>query len=292
MKYIFDILSFFFFLALLTRAAAGQEIWDVTGQRYISEGILIDKLKSSPKILLGIRQDNPEHHDLAARVLQKLSTTGHGPVILVGNVERNKQNAFAIFIQRHQNSGQVYDATGLDMLLDWAHSGQAGWTNARPVFDLAMKRKLPLIASAFSRYEVGQIYINGQNGIPGDMAEQTSPRLLQPLPEGARARLEQEVGTNFCGPLPPEVLQKLVYLHRMQNGLFARNMTREGDHGTLLIAAQKYVDKEIGVPPMLEGKSISLIFAEKGQKIKEGASDFIWRAKAFPRRDPCEFLNP
>ncbi len=311
MRHFSFILFFTLFLAVTVARAEYVNIWDVAGQKFISENILLKKLETKKIILLGARLDNPAHNQLAAHILKNLARAGRKPHILLGHVERNKQNAFAIYLQRHPDPSKEFDASGLDMLLDWSHSGQPGWSIVRPVFDMAMLKKLPLKAVNFSRYEVGQLHREDLGGLPGDVRPDLLPLLLSPLPKMIKTRLIEEIEKVYCGNLPPESLEKLTLIHRARNGLFALNITQltsePGDRTAVLIAPQKHILKNSGVPRWLDRMGgqkqvISLAFVEAGQskpsfqkikaqKLKESV-DFIWFTAKLSRPDPCGLLKP
>ncbi|MBL4612517.1 MAG: ChaN family lipoprotein [Emcibacter sp.] len=297
MRYIFAILLFALCLATPTGLSAAEKIWDVAEQKYISEKSLMDRLGQSRHILLGVQTDNKHHHELAAKIIETLDKAGRNPVILLGNVERSKQNAFAIFTQRHQNSPQVYDATGLDMLLGWADSGAGHWSVVKPLFDMAMLRKLPLIASGLSRYELGEIYRDGPKGLPQDMTSTLRPLLTTPLPKQTAIQMTKDINREYCGTLPPNVVEKFIAASRAQNGLIALNMAATNPKTAVLVASSKHIIRDTGVPRILNelmGKSkiITLLFGEKGQDIPSGQVDYIWYSAAIPHADPCGFLNP
>jgi len=290
MKYIVFILCLF----LPTPLLAAPKIWDVAQEKYISEKTLIRKLGNKPHILMAIRNDNASHHKLAARLIEKLGTSGKTPVILLGNVERDKQNAFAIFRKRNENLDQPYDATGLDMLLDWHNSGQPGWAIVRPVFDLAMLKKYPLVASAFSRYEVGQIQRDGLKGLPIDSAEKLRSILSEPLPGKIKDEFSTEISQDYCGLLPAKAAARQILIRRAQNGLFALNIIKAGPNTAILITEQRYVGKNTGIPrslTTLTGKNnhISLLFT--GEQRNNPQADYIWHTNGPPRADPCQLLK-
>lgn len=297
MRYIFAILFFALCLTAPKNLSAAEKIWDVAEQKHISEKSLMNKLLQSRNILLGVQADNRHHHELAAKIIETLDKAGRTPVILLGNIERSKQNAFAIFTQRHQNSSQPYDATGLDMLLDWANSGQPLWSAARSLFDMAMLRKLPLKASGLSRYELGEIHRDGPDGYPPDVAGHLRALLIPPLSQQITTQINKEISREYCGNLPPDVVKKFIPATRAQNGLFALAMAGTTPATAVLVASRKHILKEAGVPRILDklvgkGKAVTLLFGEKGQDMPDEQVDFIWYTAAIPRTDPCGFLNP
>ncbi|VAV92238.1 hypothetical protein MNBD_ALPHA02-893 [hydrothermal vent metagenome] len=290
MKYIICILLFI----LPTPLFAAPKIWDVAQEKYISEEILLTKLSNKPHILIGIRNDNARHHRLAARLIKKLATSGKEPVILLGNVERDRQNAFAIFRKRNKNLEQPYDATGLDMLLDWRRSGQPNWAIIRPVLDMAMLEKYALVASSLSRYEVGQIQHDGLKGLPEDIAEKLRPILSEPLPEEIRREFSAEIKKEYCSSLPPKAVARQILIRRIQNGLLALNIVAAKQKTAILITEQKYIGKNTGVPrslAKLTGKDnhISLLFMEKPPNNQQ--DDYIWHTDGPSRPAPCQLLK-
>jgi len=280
MKYSLAILLFIFFTS--APGIAGPRIWDRSNQKFISEQRLMDRLAQARNILMGLQTDNPAHYKIAAGIIAKLAAAGRQPTLLLGTIERSKQNAFAIFARRHRKPSEIYDATGLDMLLDWPHSGLADWANVRPVFDVAMLKKLPLRAVAFSRYEIGRLYHDGPGGPPED------------VPDAVKKRMAAEINKAYCTILPPEVTDRLIMIDRAQSRLIARAIKESGT--AILIGPKKYILQSSGVPSYLKklkagGRTVSLLFSESGQKILNPEVDFIWFTDKIPRPDPCRFLN-
>lgn len=288
MKYIHYILLISCLFHVPHAMAQSGKIWHVAGQKFISHKVLVKNLMRSDKILIGLQQDNPAHHMRAAKIIENLVKKGKKPVILLSNVERSKQNAFAIFTQRHRKTDQNYDATGLDMLLEWSDSGPLAWHIARPVFDMAMVKKLPLKAVNFSRYEIGQLH---QGDLPQDVKKGLLPLLK------IKTQIEQDMSTIHCDVLPPEVLAKFALIHRARNGLFALSIADIRPEMAVLITDQDHIYKDTGVPRYLSelpgaGKSISLLFVETGQDMSDRQVDYIWYTKKFSRPDPCSLTQP
>lgn len=293
MRYIFYILLFLPLITLPEAMAESVKIWHVADQKFISEKTLIKNLAGSKNILLGIRPDNPGHHRRAAKIIGNLARMGQRPVILLSYVERNKQNAFAIFAQRKKDAQQDYDATGLDMLLNWSRSGQPDWNIVKPVFDMAIIRKLPLKAVNFSRYEIGQLHHKGLDGLPNDVKPDLLPLLSAPMKEKIKTQITKELREAYCDILPSGVLAKFTMIHQARNGLFALAMTGTGLKTAILIAPQNHVLKDTGVPRYLNnlgetGKSFSLSFVEAGQDMRDNKVDFIWYTDKISRPRPCE----
>ncbi len=279
----------------LNEKAEAGKIFDVANQKFITEKTLVKRLVTTRNILIAIREDNPDHHRLAAGIIDRIAGKGYAPAILVSNIERNKQNAFTIFNQRHPDPTRIYDASGLDMLLDWSQSGQPEWAIVRPVFDMAMIRRLSVTAVNFSRYEVGRLHQDGLQGLAGDLKDDLVPLLSLPLPEAVKNRQIREADKIFCGRLPPESLKKFTLLHRARNGLFALSLTKIPREKTaILITAQKHVMKDIGIPPYLDelgaaGGNISLSFMAPDPEISlaNAKVDFIWLTAKNSPPDPC-----
>ncbi len=287
MRYFFYNLFILYLIILPAAQASDVKIWAVADQKFISEKKLITKLRLSKNILLGISPDNPDHHARATKIIEKLTKGGREPVILLSYVERNKQNAFAIFIQRHKKTGKDYDATGLDMLLGWSNNGQSEWSVVRPVFDMAMIKNLSLKAVNFSRYEIGELYGQGLDGLPDDVKPALLP-LLKTTPQ-----IEQETHKANCETLPPEVVEKFITIRHARNSLFALAMSETRDKTTVLIAPHAHVNIDTGVPHFLNkltgpGKSISLSFVETGQDVRDRQADYIWYTGEESRPRPCQ----
>lgn len=283
-----------------------NKIWDVAGQKYISQNDLFNTLKKSTAVLLGVKQDNPAHHKLTANIIEKLSKSGGSWGIFLSHIERDKQNAFHIFKQRYQNSEKIYDATGLDMLLDWSRSNIVSWAKARPVFDIAMIKKLPLHAIDFSRYEVGQIHHDGLTGLPTDISSDVLPLLSKPLPTSIKQALVNHINQNNCNILPPGVIEKFITIQRARNALFAVSLAHFLETGSprearrkrgLLIAEAQEIRNNGALSQNIDQLGIrrpiySLELRETNtghpQAPQTGSKvDFIWYTDKFSRAVPC-----
>ena len=282
MKYSLAILLFIFFTS--APGVAGPRIWDRSNQKFISEQSLMDRLAQTRNILMGLQLDNADHYNIAAGLVRKLVAAGRQPTLLLGTIERSKQNAFAIFARRPRKPSEIYDATGLDMLLDWPHSSLEAWATVRPIFDVAMLKKLPLRAVAFSRYEIGKLYHDGPD------------RPLEDVPDAVKKQMAAEIHKAYCTDLPPEVTDRLIMIDRAQSRLIAQAIKESGTGTAILVGPKKYILQDSGVPSYLKklkagGRTVSLLFSESGQKILNPEVDFIWFTDKIPRPDPCRFLN-
>ncbi len=310
MKHYLFILFLSFTLSLPVLANAEKEtiisserIWDVTHKTFIVKRDLFKQLDKSQTILLGIRQDNSRHQNHAADIIRQLLKARPG--IFVSNVARDKQNAFAIFANRHQNKATEYDAGGLDMLLNWAVSGQADWDIARPVFDVAMLNKLPLFALNLSPYEIGKIHRKALGGLPHDLKNDLTATLSEPLSEKLSAQITKGIAKEFCGILPPDSLEKFALIQRVRNAVFAQELIKfhekAADQKAILISSPKHIMKEAAVPYYLEklnakGTSISLLFLESETEIPTPKEldlkvDFIWVTPKESVFSPCGNLK-
>jgi len=275
-----------------------QAIWDVAAQKVISRKILFDRLKDARQILIGQRAENRQHQQIAARLIRQLDKSGRQPTVLLGQVERHRQNAFALFAQRHPDPAKTHDATGLDMLLDWSNSGQPPWAAARPVFDVIMLRKLPVQAVGLSRYEVGEIYRRGPGGLPDDLKKRLPP--LLPALAPITARLSREITATYCHSLPPEVVAKFIRVRQAQDSLFALaiadQQNRTDGAAVVLITTPFHIDRKSGAPRYLRqmklaGKTVSLLIREQdAAEAPPQAVDYIWYTDSRGRPDPCGFI--
>ena len=295
------------------RMPSYEKIWDVKNQNFIARQIFFKHLNHAQIILLGLRQDNPQHHIHAANMIRQLIKPHSKPSIFLSNIARSKQNAFAIFTQQqhrrhhpqqhlaqqHLASTTEYDATGLDILLNLP--AQSDWKIIRPVFDVAMLKKLPLKAINLSRYEIGQIHHKGLSGLPHDVKGGLTALLAGPLTEKHQTRLNEEIAKDFCGSLPPKIMEKFALIKRVQRGIFAQELAKSSEKNTpekaILISSPQHIMKQTGVPYYLEKNTIkdttiSVLFLETGKEIISPKTlnidvDFIWFTPKEARASPC-----
>ena len=292
----------FFIFSILCQVPAAQtkeKIWDFSARKNIPEKLFFTDISQNKIILINGESDNPDHYRLKTDIIQALIHRRKPLTLFFGDIERSKQNAFHIFRQKYLNTETTYDATGLDILLDWPHTGRPKWRLVKPVFDLAMIKKLPIKAVKLSRYDMGLIFNQGKTGLPEDLKGQLLPLLSQKLPEKITAHQKAIIVKKFCATLPEETINKLSLSDQIQAAYLAHSLSKLPENSSgVLITGEDHWTKNSALTHYLtklglQDRVIIIEFNDTGKKHPqpELSVDYIWYTTQFPRKDPCVMIR-
>jgi uncharacterized iron-regulated protein len=262
----------------------------------VSERELVGRLAGARFVLLGEAHDNPEHHRLQARLLERLVLAGRTPAVAFEMLSVDRQDA----VDRALAEPGA-DPETLRVAVAWDESGWPPFELYAPVFEAALAAGLPIAAADLSA---------------GDRAalRERDPVLIselglgEPLPDDVRLSLERDIEEAHCGHVTAEMLPAMVRVQRARDVRLAQALLGasggEGRHA-VLIAGAEHVRLDRGVPRALArlapGDDVaSLAFLELASKptdpwpelalreLGRRPFDYVWVTDPQPREDPCE----
>lgn len=238
-----------------------------------------------PRImLLGEVHDNPNGHRQRADALRAEVEAGFRPAVLMEQFDRENQAALT------QAQAQCRDA---DCVIAAAGGKRWEWPLYKPVIELALKYRLPLIAANVSRADAGKV-IGG--GLPAalDAATIKQFKLDQALPADLATQQRQAVVDGHCGKFPEEMMPGMVNAQVARDVWMAKLLAEHSGSGAVLLAGNGHVRKDVGVPrwlslvtsvkPQVHG------YVEKAEPGDAAAYDVTHVIPAHPRPDPCAEL--
>ena len=243
-------------------------------------------------VLIGEVHDNAAQHRLRLGWLESLAAAR--PVVLAleqFDSDRQADLDRALAADAAGRTGdaaararRVAEAAGFDFRSwNWAHYG--------PVVELALRRRLPLVAANLSRRETSAV----ARGQP-DAASAAEPSGWS---AGDRQTLEESIRAGHCNLLPASRIAPMAAAQRARDARMADAVAearRRTGLPVVLLAGNGHVRRDIGVPRYLADRrpqdrllSIGLLEENGGP----APADFH-RAEftaAAPRDDPCESLK-
>ncbi len=251
-------------------------------------------LRASPArvIYLGETHDNPAHHAYQTHVLAALLDSGARPAL-----------AFEMLTQDQQHEMDLAMADGLagaalDRQLKWTQRGWPGFAMYQPLFDLAARYGLPVIAADLDQATVRRITKEGL----GTLAEPERDRLSSRLPDDAarEARIERDVMDAHCGMLPRAGVPRMVEAWHARNVAMARRIAAGLDGGgQIVVIIGRGHQAPGGLPDQLEAlrpgtRQFVVDFTEEGDTeptSEPGPEHFTWLTAGVERGDPCAALE-
>ncbi|MFJ9993022.1 ChaN family lipoprotein [Pseudomonas putida] len=244
--------------------------------RVLTPDELVQALSDVPRILVGEKHDNPDHHALQRWLLQALQTARpQGSVVL-----EMLQPAQQPLIDKVQRQAQL--PSDLPAALDW----QKGWVwqMYAPIVREALKGPGVLLAGDLSPEAMREAY-RRQPVLSG--VRSNAPQV--------KAALLEQVREGHCGLLPESQLPAMLVIQQQRDRHMAQRLLA-APQPALLLAGAYHVRKDLGVPLHLidlqaQGDTRVLLLAEVGQKVEAGMADYVWYTAALPEQDYCAQLR-
>jgi uncharacterized iron-regulated protein len=274
------------------------KIWDVAQRAFVDRSVALAKLEAARFVLLGERHDNLDHHRLQAEVVSALGQRGSKPALVFEMLEVEQQAELDQALAAHFASLQsVAEA------VDWGRSGWPPFCAYEPLFDAALRLKLPIHAGNLAKADARGLVKHGSSALPAERAAEL--HLHQELPEQLTRALHDELRVSHCGHLPESMLPGMALAQRARDAQMARVLASLPEpQSAVLIAGAGHVRRDRGVPLHLErfgaeGGVVSLAFLEAHETRQQpddyaqvyGAAvlpfDLAWFTPRANNDDPC-----
>ena len=263
----------------LQHAELGQIIELRTGAQ-LTPAQLLERLAVAPKVLVGERHDNPDHHALQLWLLRALAAQRPQGSLLLEMLTPDQQ------VKVDQVRAAIATGQAPQDMLD-ALAWQPGWAWSLygPLVQHALRQPYPLLAANLERREIMQIYTQ----VPQLQGQAST---AQPV----RVALLQQIRQSHCNLLPESQLPAMLAVQQQRDRRMAEALIAAPEP-SLLFAGAFHARRELGVPLHLQdlgaAKGVQvLILAEVGSQITAASADFVWYTPAQPEQDHCAKLRP
>jgi len=246
-------------------------IIDLASGQAISPEQLVQRLAGAPRVLVGEKHDNPDHHALQLWLLRALQGQRvQGSLLL--EMLQPEQQALVDKVQ-----GQPLPAD-LPKALAWQEGWD--WQLYGPIVREALQQRVPLLAANLSPGEMRQAY--------RQPASLTGERSNAPA---VKAALLEQVRAGHCGMLPASQLPAMLAVQQQRDRRMAERLL-SAPQPALLFAGAYHVRKDLGIPLHLadlgaSGESKVLLLAEVGEQVEPSEADYVWYTAAMPEQDYC-----
>jgi uncharacterized iron-regulated protein len=253
---------------------------------------IADRARGADVVYLGEQHDNPTHHSHQRAVVEALVARGVRPALAFEMLEEDQQ----------ADVDQALGGTlsNLDERLRWRTRGWPDIGMYQPLFEIAAREKLPVIALDLDPAVSRRIAREGLGSL-GARAEGLASRLVADT-----AREEAIAGVireGHCGLLPEARLPTMVDAWHARNVTMARRLAAALDRGlTVVVIVGRGHQAAGGLPAQLAALRpgtrqvvVDMIEASPDTRpeaaVGAAAGDAIWLTPAVERGDPCAGLR-
>ncbi len=242
-------------------------------------------------VYLGEAHDNPHHHLDQARVLEAMLADGARPALAFEMLTEDQQPAVDAAMSERP------DPAALAKRLGWGER----WPDFemyRPLFALARRYGLPVIALDLRQPLVRRISKEGLAVLPADELHRLASRLA---PDADRERgLARDIEAAHCGLLPASALPGMVDAWHARNVTMARLiiMALERAPQVVVIVGRGHqapgglADQVEALRPGTRQLIVDLVEAGEEQADRAAPGDrIIWPSPPVERPDPCAPLR-
>ena len=256
--------------------------------------VIAERARGTDVVYLGEQHDNPTHHSHQRAVVEALVARGARPALAFEMLEEDQQ------ADVDQALAGALPAEDLDERLRWRARGWPDLGMYRPLFEIAAREKLPVIALDLDPAVSRRVAREGLGSL-GARAERLASRL--PADTAREEAIAGVIREGHCGLLPEARLPTMVDAWHARNVTMARRLAAALDRGlTVVVIVGRGHQAAGGLPAQLAALRpgtrqlvVDMIEAPPGTRwdaaVGAAAGDAIWLTPAVERGDPCAGLR-
>lgn len=232
--------------------------------------------------LLGEVHDNPAGHAARLSLIEAQLAKGLRPAIAMEQFDRERQ------ADLDRASATCRDAACVIAAVSGAASWN--WDFYKPVIELALRYRLPLVAANLSRADASKVVRDGFAAAL-DAPTIAAYRLDQPLPPAVVAIQAEAIRIGHCMQLPEAMVPGMVRAQIARDVVMAQALRPFTSRGVLLLAGNGHVRRDAGVPVWRRGEpeALSIGYLEE---TSSALYDQRIGIAPHPRADPCAAFKP
>jgi uncharacterized iron-regulated protein len=243
-------------------------------------------------VYLGESHDNPYHHMDQARVLEAMLAGGARPALAFEMLAQDQQPAV------DEAMLEKADPAAVGKRLRWDERGWPDFEMYRPLFDMARRYGLPVVAIDLDRPLVRRIAKEGLGALPAGERSGLASRLA---PDADRERgISRDIEAAHCGLLPAAAIPGMVDAWHARNVAMAQRILQALERAPQVVVI---VGREHQAPGGLADQvealrpgtnQLAVDFVEVGREEPDQAppgNHFVWPTSPVERPDPCAPLR-
>jgi uncharacterized iron-regulated protein len=237
---------------------------------------------------IGESHDHPAHHAAQARIVEALANAGVSLALAFEMLTQDQQAGVDAALAENLSAEQ------LDARLAWTSRGWPDFAMYFPLFELARRHRLPVIAADLEPASVRTVSRRGLGAVSDDDREGLRSRL--PVNTDREDALRRELKDAHCGFLPAAAQGTMAEAWHARNVTIARRTLEAVNRGrtVVLITGRGHL-----VPDAIPGQLAELKPGSRSfvvDLVEEGVTalpnaDVVWTTARMIRPDRCEELR-
>lgn len=285
-----------------SQAQNRMTLWSAASAGVISREQLEQAITNADYLVIGEIHDNPEHHQVQARLLAHFADS-HDGAVSVGfeQLTVDQQSLLDAFYQKADaDPGTLGDA------LEWSQSGWPDYAIYEPLFAATLSRGLPIVPLMFTGAATRDIFSGGiEAALAKDALLRLRPDTL--LSDGERKAVETEMQDAHCGKLPESMLPAMVNVQIARDAFMAYRIVQAAQRA-VIITGNGHARRDRGMPRFLQRLRpdaqivvVNLLEVPEGEtgafetqasrRVASSITDYAVFTPAHPRDDPCLALQ-
>lgn len=231
--------------------------------------------------LLGEIHDNPNGHRLRLEFVTQLILRGHNPVIAMEQFDLENQSALDLALTSCKD---------VDCVLGKAGTPGWDWHFYKPLVQLALDKKVTLVAANLSNTEVRKVMTDGFSAVfsPPALAKYK----LNHIPAKLQRAQSKSIQEGHCNMLPTQAISPMVQGQIARDIWMASVVNSVSSRMVILIAGNGHVRKDSGVFQWLslENQAQTQVhgYVERSEKSDQDWFDRVYVMPSIDREDPCQ----
>lgn len=234
-------------------------------------------------VVLGETHDNPDQHRLQAELVNAFLDRHAGAQVAFEMLDEKDAAVLAGHAPK--------SADELAASVEWDESGWPEFRMYRPIFEVALARRAPLLAAHPSSEHLRA----SMQGLSAEDAR--ALQLEQPLPESQIAAQREEIRESHCGHANDAMLTAMQRAQAYKDAFMARAL-RTAQTATVLIAGRGHARNDRAVPYFLHRHRAEHVLSVAFMDVSDdrvsaadydvAAFDFVVFTPRVSDEDPCE----
>ncbi|WP_434574317.1 ChaN family lipoprotein [Pseudomonas sp. Z3-6] len=250
----------------------GGRIRELHNGQAVTPQVLVERLARAPRVVVGERHDNPDHHALQRWLLQSLAgQRAQGSLLL---------EMLTPAQQPRVDSVRQLPALPKDLPGALAWSPGWDWNLYGPIVEFALAQRYPLLAANLDAAEIQRFYRQAP-GLVGTRSNAVT----------VKDALLEQIRESHCGLLPESQMPPMLAVQQQRDRRMAERLL-QAPTPALLFAGAWHGRKDVGMPlhALDLGASeapVVLMLAEEGSDVTSAMADYVWYTPAMPPQDYC-----